>query len=284
VIDVDSCDDLNTFLAEASLHLASELTLHVREHMTGSLEDRHVNASMMEDLAPLQRNIPSAEHDDTLGEIAAFENRLASVVGDLIQPLNGSDPRRTPGGNKHLLTGDSHALVLAVDNLDDCILSKSPVASVDIRAEVLSHVDVVLSAELAYEFVLLIERSRPVERGFTIAVLNGIERVVWWLECSLADLQKVLARNATDVDTGPTEGEPRIHDRRREPAFTGLSNRGERSRTTPKDHEIVLVSHTHFNTRFGISRHHPFDLSSPLVAYVGFVGRKLYTQTNQRLS
>jgi hypothetical protein len=69
------------------------LSFHPGEDVLGALEDGHADADTVEDLAPLQRDVAATEYYDTFGEIALFENRLARVVVDVVEAINGRFPR-----------------------------------------------------------------------------------------------------------------------------------------------------------------------------------------------
>jgi hypothetical protein len=51
--------------------------------MVGALEHRHVDADVMEDLTPFERDIAAAGDHHAVGESPALENRLARLVVDL---------------------------------------------------------------------------------------------------------------------------------------------------------------------------------------------------------
>ncbi len=97
--------------------------------MTGALENLHVDADTVEDLAPLQRDVPAADYQNTLGKVALLEDGLARVVLDFVEPVDRWRPGRTSGRNECLLPSDVRPLVGAVDDLDGRVVDQLAVAS-----------------------------------------------------------------------------------------------------------------------------------------------------------
>jgi len=54
-----------------------------------ALKDRDVDANAVEDLPPLQCDVPAADDGDALWEVAFVENGLAGVVLDVVEAVNG---------------------------------------------------------------------------------------------------------------------------------------------------------------------------------------------------
>jgi len=93
LLEVVAGHDVDTLFTEGSLYLSAELHLHPREDAVGALKDRDVDANAVEDLPPLQCDVPAADDGDALWEVAFVENGLAGVVLDVVEAVNGWRPR-----------------------------------------------------------------------------------------------------------------------------------------------------------------------------------------------
>lgn len=125
--------------------------------------NRHVNADAVKNLAPLESDVPTAEYQDTFGEVAFLEDRLAGVVLNLVEPVDGRFPGRTPRCDERFFASDSGPFVGAVEDLGGCVVGQLAVALVNVGLEVLNNADVVLLAEPFGEFVRAVECVGPVD-------------------------------------------------------------------------------------------------------------------------